>query len=142
MKVEVHILTYNEEAILPYTLRHYNTFAQPVVVHDAFSTDRTREIAKEYGAVVLDWDCPEINDLIAMNLKNSCWKGTGADFVICADADELMYFPRGTSWSLEMYKEVGVAIVKPHGFELCSATFPKTQGQIYEEVKMGAPDDK
>ena len=69
MDVEVHILCYCEENILGWTLRHYTSFAETVVVHDAFSTDRSREIAKEYGAEVVDWHCPKLDDLKAKKLK-------------------------------------------------------------------------
>lgn len=142
-KVEVHILTHNEELILPYTLRHYRTFASKIVVHDTFSTDRTREIALANGAEVRDFDTEGgINDELHAQLKNTCWKGTDADWVIIADADELIYFPGGTEATLAAYEQAGVAMVKPHGFEMVSETFPTTPGQIYDEVKTGARDDK
>ncbi len=142
-KVEVHLLTWNEEAMLPYTLRHYRTFAQKIGVHDSFSTDRTREIARQYGAIVEDWDTGGVfDDEINMNLKNSCWKGTGSDWVICADCDELLWFPGGAKEALRAYDNLCVAMVKPHGFEMLSEVFPTTPGQIYDEVKFGASDSK
>jgi len=143
MKVQVHLLTFNEEEILPYTLRHYTTFATKIIIHDGFSTDRTRAIASSYGAEVRDWNTGgKINDKLAQQLKNTAWQGTDADWVVTADADELIYFPGGAALTLEMYERHRVAIVKPHGFEMCSDVFPTTQGQLYDEVKMGAADDK
>jgi glycosyltransferase involved in cell wall biosynthesis len=141
MKVEVHLLTWNEEELLPYTLRHYRTFATDIFVHDAFSTDRTRAIAEEYGAIVWDWDTGnEFNDLHALNLKNRCWRGTDAGWVIAADCDELVYcyLPCGMVGLLEQYDALEFAVIKPHGFEMYSPTWPTTSGQIYEEVKHGA----
>lgn len=32
-RIDVHIITYNEEEILPYTLRHYQTFARSIHIH-------------------------------------------------------------------------------------------------------------
>lgn len=142
MNVEVHILTYNEEAILPYTLRHYATYATRIILHDSFSTDRTRDIAREAEVEVLDWPTDGINDKLAAYLKNNCWKGSKADWVITADADELIYFPKGARSTLLNYIRQGLPCVKPHGFELCSPVFPTTKGQLYEEVQMGARDDK
>ncbi len=143
MKTEVHILTYNEEAILPYTLRHYRTFAERIIVHDSFSTDSTRQIARAFGAEVRDWDTGGVlNDLLAANLKNTIWKGSDANFCIMADADELIYFPQGAAPTLQAYWNNGVAVVKPRGFEMHSYRFPTTTGQIYDQVKFGAPDDK
>lgn len=48
----VIILTYNEEPNLPQALRSVCGWAQQVIVLDSFSTDRTVEIAREFGAEV------------------------------------------------------------------------------------------
>ena len=143
MKAEVHLLTWQEEAFIGYALKHYATFCSRMVVHDAFSKDGTREIALSMGAEVRDWDTGDrFNDEMAMNLKNACWKGTDADWVVCADADELIYFPAGAEFTLAAYEAQGVPMVKPFGYEMCSDVYPTTQGQIYDEVKFGARDDK
>jgi glycosyltransferase involved in cell wall biosynthesis len=143
MKVEVHILAYEEERILPYTIRHYRTFADRVIVHDAHSPDGTERVSLAAGAEVQKWGLGgEVNDEEYCALKNSCWLGTNADWVIVCDADEMLYFPRNARATLETYLDIGAAVIKPHGFEMFSPTWPTTEGQIYSEVKMGAPDDK
>lgn len=152
MKVEVHILAFNEEEILPYTIRHYRTFASRVIVHDAHSPDRTAEVSRAAGAEVESWGLGGVvSDTEYCALKNSCWKGTDADWVIVCDADEMIYFPSievlglGKSEAintLAVYSGMGAAVIKPHGFEMFSATYPTTAGQIYEEVNMGARDDQ
>lgn len=143
MKVDIHLLTFNEEEILPYTLRHYITFATRIIIHDGFSTDGTRAIAKQYGAEVRDWDTAgQINDRLAQQLKNTAWQGTDADWVGMFDADELLYFPLGVKETLFICERRNVPIIKPHGFEMCADVFPTTPGQLYDEVKMGAADDK
>jgi glycosyltransferase involved in cell wall biosynthesis len=50
MKIHCHLLTRNEQHILPYSLRHYATFCERIFVHDMGSTDGTLEIAKSFGA--------------------------------------------------------------------------------------------
>lgn len=143
MKVQVHLLCYNESEILGYMLRHWQTFSDTIIVHDGGSTDGSQDIARLYGATVRPWDTKgQLNDEMAMELKNECWKGTEADWVICVDADELVYFPRGARDTLGTYSRMGAAVIKPHGFDMYSETFPTTDGQIYEEVRMGAPSDK
>lgn len=144
MTTEVHLLAYNESAILPYTMKHYRTFADRIVVHVATdTTDDTRELAKFFCAEVRDWNTnKEFNEVENMNLKNRCWKGTKADWVICADCDELIYFPFGADNQLQDMLARGIAIVKPQGWEIESEMFPTTTGQIYDEVKYGARDDK
>lgn len=141
-KVEVHVLCFNEAEILGYTLRHYRTFCAKMIVHDGGSDDGSQEIAKLYGAEVRPWNTEgKLNDGLAVILKNTCWLGTDADWVICADADELIYFPLGAEFTLESYAKTGAAVIKPYGFEMFSEKYPTTDGQIYDEVKMGARDD-
>lgn len=132
MNVSVTILCYNEQDILPYTLRHYATFCDRMVVYDAFSTDRSREIAKEYGAEVVDWATKGVDDLQAKAVKENACMNSPADWAIAVDADELIYFPEGAFHTLAAYDADGVAVVKPRGFEMFSDTFPTTDGQIYD----------
>lgn len=141
--VEVHLLAFNEEEILPFTLRHYLTVAARIVVHDARSTDGTRDIAARYGAEVRDWNTGGLlDDESARTLKNTAWRGTQADWVIVADADELIYFPQGVEETLRAYAACGVAVAKPQGWEMFSETFPTGAGQIYDEVKTAAREDR
>lgn len=143
MKIQVLILAFNEETILPYTLRHYRTYADEIIVYDAFSTDNTRNICREYGAVIHDWKTDGLNDSIAKHIKNTGWINSHkSDWVICVDADELIYFPKGTRSTLEQYDLQKLGVVKPYGFEMFSETLPTTSGQIYDEIKMGGRDDK
>lgn len=51
--VAVVILTYNEEQNLPTCLASVAGWAEALIVVDSGSTDRTREIAESFGAVVL-----------------------------------------------------------------------------------------
>ena len=141
--VDVHITTCNEQDILPYTLRHYKTYASRIFVHDNFSKDRTREIAVENGATVLDWPAgAEVDEWPLINNKNACWRGTDADFVAIVDADELLYFPLGAEATLEVYAAARFPVIKPYGYEMTSEAYPTTAGQIYGEVKFGARDDR
>ena len=142
MKLEVHLLACDEERIAPYTLRHYTTIASRIVVHDAMSKDRTRAICADFGVEVKDFKTDGINDLLHKHLKETCWKGTDADWVIVADMDEIWYFPGGLFDTLSAYDSAGIAIVKPQGFEMFSEKFPNGPGQIYDEVKQGAPENE
>ncbi len=138
-KVEVHILCFNEEEILPFSLMHYATFAERIIVHDGFSTDRSREIAREHGAEVRDFQSDGVNDTLFKRLKETCWLGSDADWVVTPDADEIIYFPEGSFHTLAAYEADRVAIVKPIGFEMFSDEMPTLdRGQIYQQVTRGA----
>ena len=49
-KISVAIITYNEEKNLPDCLKSIRQLADEIVVVDDNSQDKTREIAKEFGA--------------------------------------------------------------------------------------------
>jgi glycosyltransferase involved in cell wall biosynthesis len=142
VNVECHIVSFNEELILPYSIRHYKEFCQRIVLHDNFSTDRTCEIARAEGLEVKTWGKPDqMDDLELTNLKNTCWRGTDADWVVVPDADEFVYFPDGPV-VLQTYVDNQVAVVKPHGFEMFDYLRPSKDGQIYDEITTGSPEDK
>lgn len=52
--VDVIIVTFNEEINLPFTLRSVSDWANQIFVVDSGSTDRTREIARGFGAEVIE----------------------------------------------------------------------------------------
>lgn len=142
-KILAACITFNEERILPYWLRHYSTFATQLVVHDSFSTDRTREIAASFGAEVRDFDMGgKVNDPLMARIKGEGWIGTDADWVIFSDADEFVYFPLGVDRTLAHYEQNHVAVAKTYGYEMVSDQPPTGEGQIYDEIKMGARDDR
>ncbi len=142
MRVVVHLLARNEAEIIGYTLKHYRSYCAEIVLHDLGSTDATMDIARSFGAVVKQHDSGgEFRDALNKKIKNECWHGTDADWVICADADEMMYFPAGAKETLKSYDEQQVAVACPYGYEMVSDVFPNGNGQITEYVKHGARDD-
>lgn len=143
MKIEAHILAADEEEILPYTFRHCTSFCHKVVLHDLGSQDSSMDIAAAYGVEIRQWDSGgKVDDRVNLKVKNECWLGTDSDWVIVADADEFIYFPHGIEQTLTSYSQQKIPIVKTRGWEMTSPTMPTTNGQIYEEIKYGARDDK
>jgi len=140
----VHVITnvHNEGLLMPYFLRHYASFADRIFVYDAGSDDGPREMVTGCpGAQLIDWECPDINELRYMELNNSAYvehsQGV-ADWVMMVDADEFVYHPEILQ-RLEVYREGGFTIVVPTGYNMVSDHFPTTPGQIYEEIRMGNP---
>jgi glycosyltransferase involved in cell wall biosynthesis len=143
MNITAHILARDEAEIFIYAARHYTSFCNRVVLHDMGSTDGTLEIADQFGIEVRKWDTGDkVDDRVNKNIKETCWQGTDADWVICVDADEFIYFPEGAGFSLHSYTNNHIPVVKPDGWEMTSETMPTTSGQIYDEIKMGGRDDR
>jgi len=83
MIISIIIPTYNEEEYLPVLLdsiEKQDFTDYEVIVADANSTDRTREIAKEHGCVVVDGGLPAVG-------RNNGAKVAKGDYLIFLDSD-------------------------------------------------------
>lgn len=85
MNISVCIITYNEEWIIGKTIAAIKDIADEIIVVDSYSTDRTVEIAKSFGAKVYQeefkGDGPQKNSAIT--------KCTGR-WILYLDADEVV----------------------------------------------------
>ena len=86
--ISVIILTYNEEIHIRRCLENIRELAKDIFVIDSYSTDRTLEIAQEYGAVILQ------NKWENNHAKQLNWALEHApvrtDWVLRLDADEYL----------------------------------------------------
>jgi glycosyltransferase involved in cell wall biosynthesis len=80
--LSVCVVTHNEEDRLRPCLESVR-WADEIVVVDAHSTDRTREVAAEFGARVIERDWP---GFVAQ--KNFALEQATREWVLCLDADE------------------------------------------------------
>lgn len=133
MKIETYAISYNEELMLPYFIRHYSKLGD-IILYDNYSTDKTVQIANAAGIKVINYDSNnEIRDDIYLDIKNNCWKKSSADWVIICDVDEFLYHPD----LIRCLSSTKGTIVTTTGYDMYSEKFPSTEGQIYEEVTMG-----
>lgn len=144
MVIHAHILSWNEEMILPYTLDHYSSFCEKIFVYDNMSTDSSDEIYKKYKKVeVIKWDSGnEINELNYIKIKTESYKNRSrsqnVDWVIVCDCDEFLYHPNLIS-KLQEYKINGVTVPKISGHDMVSENFPTYDGNsLIEKVKVGS----
>lgn len=89
--VDVYACCYNEEALLPYFLKHYD-FARRIVLYDNHSTDRTAAIAKANPKVVWRtfYTGGKYDESAQTNIRNSAWRESDADYVAVVDVDEFV----------------------------------------------------
>lgn len=134
MKIDVFATCYNEEIILPYFLKHYKKFARNITIYDNMSTDNSVNIMNEYGVNVIPFNTNgKFEESVLMSIRNTCWKGSDADWVIVCDTDELIYHEN----IIEVLSNINANHIVTEGYEMMSEQLPTTEGQIYEELKMG-----
>jgi glycosyltransferase involved in cell wall biosynthesis len=81
--ISVAMITHNEEAKLPKTLAALKDLADEIVIVDSHSVDKTRDIAREYGAQIFEEDWKGFG-----GQKNSAISHCHGDWVLMLDADE------------------------------------------------------
>ena len=81
-KISVYILAFNEESKITDTLKTVD-WVDEVVVIDSFSTDRTVEIAEQFGAKVIQQKFEGFGKLRIAGIEN-----TSHDWIFSIDSDE------------------------------------------------------
>ena len=144
MKIHAHILAWNEEKILPFTLDYYSQFCEKIFVYDNMSTDSSDDIYKRYLNVeVIKWKSDnQINEMNYLNIKNNEYKkhsrDNNIDWVIVCDCDEILYHENLIE-ILSEYKSKGITVPKICGHDMVSESFPVYDGKlITEKIKIGS----
>jgi glycosyltransferase involved in cell wall biosynthesis len=94
-KLSVSLITYNAQRLLKEVLSAVQPIADEIVIVDNGSTDRTLEIAEEFGAKVFIEDWKGYG-----KQKQSCVAKCSGDWILALDSDEVL-----TSESLEVIKQ-------------------------------------
>lgn len=139
MTAEAHIIAWNRQDTIEFTIKHYQQFCERVIIYDNHSDDLTREIAAELGAIVKTFGNPGVlDDQEYLKVKNEAWKASQADWVIVVDDDEILYHPNLVS-ELQLATDSGATIIRPAGFSMFSDYMP-----LYDwiEIKTGVRDEK
>lgn len=102
-KIEIHIITYNEQVMLPFTIKHYRKmFGDPkFIVHDNGSNDDTVMLAKLAGAEVVPFNTSGMNDTVHAQIKSQAAMSATSDWVLCIDADEECFVNDNDLYDLE-----------------------------------------
>lgn len=139
MKIHAYFFCKNEELILPYLLKHYGEFCEKITFFDNESTDRSREIIEAFTEceteIITNSTEGVLRDDIHLHLKNNCWKGVDADYVIVADADEFLYNEN----LVEFLTENPHDVYYPTGYNMISAHFPEDyEKPLIDQVTLGS----
>lgn len=140
MKVETYIVTWNREDVIHLTVNYYKQLGK-VIVYDNFSDDKTREICESLGAEVrLFGRAGVLDDQAYIDVKNNCWKGSQADWVIIVDDDEILWHPNLLNILIEStICSIPVCAFKPNGYSIYSDSMPINS---WLEITTGFEDEK
>lgn len=136
MKIEAHIICWNEAETIALTAKHYKSFCERVIFYDNFSDDNTRDIVRDHGCEAQVFGIAgELNDHEYLKVKNHCWKNSDADWVIVCDADEILVGNMPITMPIILD---GYTIVKPQGYSMYSNQIPVNN---WTELNTGVKDD-
>lgn len=141
MRVHVYALCWNEERMLPFFLRHYDSIAEKFVVYDNGSTDASLEILNAHRKVDLRHYTVEGESFVeaARRMYDTIWKGSRgeADWVVVCNVDE-HYFHENLPGYLNQCKAEGVTVIPSAGFEMITEQFPTSAHKLCDVVTRGA----
>jgi len=142
MQLSVYTVCYNEQKLLPHFLRHYARLAQKIIVWDNGSTDDSLRIIRSFPHPNLhigQFDTGgQMVESALVEIKNNCWKGDTADFVIVCDVDEFLFVPDLQRFLAE---HAACDIFRPRGYDMVADEFPQDDGRLLvERVKRGVPN--
>ena len=109
MILSIVIPTYNEEEYLPILLdsiKKQNFDDYEIIIADANSTDRTREIAEEYGCVIVNGGMPGVG-------RNNGAKVAKGKYILFLDSDLKLTddYLRNVIYEFQM-ERLGIAITQ------------------------------
>jgi len=144
MKVHIFLLCYNEELMLPHTLRHYKTnFPNALItIFDNYSTDRSVDIAYAEGCRVVKYDSHEQqNEQLLIWVRSHMWKDyvDKPSWIIMCDMDEWL---QATEEDLEKEYHKGSTVITTQGVNMVGESKVADYSDIdISRIKKGFQDD-
>lgn len=124
MRIEAFLLCWNEKELMPFVIKHYQKFCDKITVMDNWSTDGSDKLAESLGCEVIKFGNKYFDDQQNMSIKNNVWKGSDADWVVCADFDEVLFHDyKEMMFALEYFTLA--TIIKTIGWQIMSEEMPK-----------------
>lgn len=129
--IEAFVIVWNEIDIIQLTIDHYKQFCDKITFFDNHSDDGTQEVILKNGCELKTFGQKGVlNDKDYINIKNSCWKQSIADWVIVVDCDEIVHH----SAIKRVLQESTGTIFKTIGFNIYSNDMPQNS---YLEITNG-----
>jgi glycosyltransferase involved in cell wall biosynthesis len=119
MKISIFLLCYNEELMLPHTLKHYRTNFPSAEIYlvDNLSTDNSVKIAEQNGCKIKTYDSNgQQDEKLLIWVRTHIWKEfVNEGWVIMCDMDEWLNI---NEEQLKEEDEKGTTIIKTQGVNM------------------------
>lgn len=143
MRVHLYSICWNEERLLPFFFRHYDSIIDRYVVYDDGSTDRTLDLLAAHPRVEIRRFSRAIPDSYvasAQQIHNHAWKesrGT-ADWVIISAVDEHLFHADLGNY-LAQCRASGVTLAPALGYQMLTNAFPESSEVLSRDRTRGTP---
>ncbi len=143
LKIELYTCGYNEAFQLQFAIDYWKLLITDeselhVTYFDNMSTDDTLELLSKYDWItVKQFDTGgEMNEQVLTAIRNSCYKGSNADFCMVVDVDEVFY-SKDIVGELKKLKEQGVGAVACDWYALCGDNVPTYKEGVLLHQQIG-----
>jgi glycosyltransferase involved in cell wall biosynthesis len=140
LTVHLYAACWNEEKMLPYFFRHYDTLVSRYFVFDDGSTDRSVDLLNAHPKVTLSYLQVVGDSVVLEGLKfyNNAWKRSRgqADWVIVCDVDEHLEQTNLPCY-LTHCRDRDLTIIPAVGYQMVSNCFPQTTERLADVVRTG-----
>lgn len=141
MRIHGYFICWNEERLIPYFLKHYETICEEIHVYDNESTDNSIKLLSAHKKVRLHTfhTNDTSHEFSEIDVKSRAWEESKgrADWIITGDMDEFIYAHNIFSL-LNEYDRIGISAIQPCAWQMLSLNYPSCIGQIYDEVRFGS----
>jgi len=142
-RVHLYTFSWNEERMLPFFFRHYDSFVDRYVFYDDSSSDATLEILANHPKVEVrrfERTTPGSYVASALTLQNSMWKESRGlcDWVIVTAADEHLHHPNMNDYLARATRK-GITAIPSLGYEMVSTEFPDSRLHLASSLVWGTP---
>ncbi len=146
MIVHLFAQCWNDENMLPFFFRHYDSLVDHYFFFDDNSTDGTLDILNNHRRVTVQPFPHQVENSFSLSeqhLSNACWKTSRgqADWVIVTDIDEHLFHPEGRGY-LERCAAEGVTLIPALGFQMLSDSAPTPGALLCDRYTVGTPWQK
>jgi glycosyltransferase involved in cell wall biosynthesis len=143
MKVSIFLICYNEEVMLPHTLKYYKKRfpSADIYIVDNHSTDASCTIAEEHGCKIVSYDTNNSHDeTILLSIRSHKYKEYVTDsWVLMCDMDEWLDI---TEEELAEEEKKGVTVIKTQGVNMVGESARADLSDIQVcDIKLGFLDE-